>query len=164
MIFSVALTIFVCYVGYNEHGLSSGYLYLFNRYNGLAQYLDKIQIFFVILDVIFIVGAISYVIKIPREKNFEMEERKKFEDEREWLWIRILIFFLATTTAFIELVSWRADNQYEIYILADAIKLFYSLTILVIFVTKENIKILLIKKYHVLRNKSERLEFINNSA
>lgn len=169
IIFSVGLTVFVGYIGYKEQDFPSTWMkgmrtLLIERFNRETKYLDDIEIFFVIFDIIFLIGAIWYAIQTSKEKSFEMEIRAKFESEKEWLWINLMIFFFTSITTFIELVSWRADNEYEIYLIADVIKLLCSFAIFILFVTKNDIRSLLTKKYEEMTGKSERLEFINNSV
>jgi hypothetical protein len=159
--------VFIVYVGYRENSFSRSWnsrpIFIDGHHDG-AKFLDQIEDFFVILDIVFLIGAISYAIKISKEKSFEMEVRAKFEVEKEWLWLRLKLFFFTSITTFIELVSWRADNEYEIYLIADSIKLLCSVAIFTIIATKENIQALLLKKFGAITNKSERLEFVNNSV
>lgn len=169
VISSIALTVFIGYIGYNETDMLGSYMrssrpIFVGRYNDVVKYLDRIEVFFLILDMILCLGAISYVVKIPKEKSFEMEIRTKFELEKEWLWTRLSIFVFTSVTTIVELVSWRANNEYEVFVIADAIKFLCAFGVFTIIATKSDIQSLLTKKYNSIINKSERLEFVNNSV
>lgn len=85
----------------------------------------------------------------------------RIEEEKEWFWTRLQILIFMTGTWTVEFTSWRASNQYEVFLIADALKLLCSVTIFAIFITKKNVQIAVIQKYSSIRDKGENYSFNN---
>lgn len=159
LIFCTALTVFVGYIGAVDHNP----MVRFERFVSVASYLFRVEIFIGIFDGFCLAAASFYVFYIPKVKCFDDVSQAKFELEKEWFFTRLLIFLFMAGTWTVEFIAWKANNQYEVFLIADALKLLCSITIFTIFITKRNVQVAIIRKYSSLRNKSENLSFNNHA-
>lgn len=150
---------FVGYIGAVDHNP----MVRFERFDEVARYLFRVEIFIGIFDGFCIAAAGFYVINIPKAKILDDVSQAQFEMEKEWFFTRLLIFLFMAGTWTIEFIAWKADNQYEVFLIADALKLLCSTTIFTIFITKNNVQVAIIRKYSSFRNRGESYSF-NNPA
>lgn len=133
----------------------------FDRFIDVASYLYRVEIFVGIFDGFCLIAAIFYIYYIPKNKTLDDVGRSRFLKESEWLWTRTMIFVLMAGTWSVEFITWKADNQYEVFLIGDALKLLCSSTIFILLITKSNVQVAIIKLISSFRDKDEHFSFSN---
>lgn len=121
------------------------------RPNGLEKALFFMYSAIILLSFIWFFGSIYFLIKNLR--NLGSSERSKLDYDKEWFWSFFSLLEIMAITWFVEIAEENSRSRYiEEYIIPiDLVKLHTSVNIFVIFVMKENVQLLISKKYRTFQ-------------
>lgn len=146
--FSVAMTVFTVVL----------YIYEISSYYTSEQHVRFIDILMFLhkilagLDVVFIVLAIVFKC-IVAKVLIRDDEQNKYDQETQWFWLRFQIMAILLGTFPVEILSLQSESVFEIFLIADTLKLFCSIIIFAILIVgKNDVVLLLIEKYSEIRS------------